>query len=559
LFPDFVLKSVDPSTLKPAQYKDYLEVPTTFNEAWNHPCETQRKLWREAIGVELTKMMMYKVWRKVKRHIVPKNRKCVKCNWVFDIKRNGVFRARLVACQYSQTPGVDFQESYSPVVNDTIWRMMLVLQIALKLGSRIIDIETAFLNGELSEEIYMNAPKGLDADDDECVLLLKSLYGLVQSARQFYLKFKEVMIKLGFKPSEIEPCLFSKQAKGSLILVVVYVDDCYAIGSDGNLADFIRDIQNHFKIKVQETPTDYLSCEIKFNKDRSCAWLGQPHLIKRLEKSLGELIPKAKSHLLTPGTPNQTIVRPKAVEEQIDQDRQKIYRLAVGTLLQFVKHSRPDISNPMRELSKCMDKATEAAYKEMLRVVKFVLDTKEFGLSLFPEAIGNDGSWNLTVYSDSEWGGDLDNRRSISGYIIFLLGCPIVWKSKQQQSVTLSSSEAEYVALLEAAKEIKFVAAVLESIGIKVKYPVTVHVDNIGAIFMSENVSAMKQMRHVHTRYRFVYEEVEDGRIIVRFVKAEDNMADPNMKNVKSEIYNHSVLNYIKDKQQFDSREGVGE
>jgi hypothetical protein len=143
---------------------------------------------------------------------------------------------------------------------------------------------------------------------------------------------------------------------------------------------------------------------------------------------------------LTPGTPNQTIVRPKAVEEQIDQDHQKIYRSAVGTLLQFVKHSRPDISNPMRELSKCMDKATEAAYKEMLRVVKFVLDTKEFGLFLFPEAIGNDGSWNLTVYSDSDWVGDLDNRHSISGYIIFLLGCPIVWKSKQQQSVTLSSS-----------------------------------------------------------------------------------------------------------------------
>jgi hypothetical protein len=92
-----------------------------------------------------------------------------------------------------------------------------------------------------------------------------------------------------------------------------------------------------------------------------------------------------------------------------------------------------------------------------------------------------------------------------------------------------------------------------------VKYPVTVHVDNIGAIFMSENVSAMKQTHHVHTRYRFVYEEVEDGRIIVRFVKTEDNMADPYTKNVKSEIYNRSVLNYMMDKQQFDSREGVGE
>jgi hypothetical protein len=98
----------------------------------------------------------------------------------------------------------------------------------------------------------------------------------------------------------------------------------------------------------------------------------------------------------------------------------------------------------------------------------------------------------------------LDNRRNIFGYIIFLLGCPVVWKSKQQQSVTLSSSEAEYVALSEAAREIKFVVQVLESIGIKVKYPTTMHVDNIGAIFMSENGSATKQTRHVYTRYRFV-------------------------------------------------------
>jgi hypothetical protein len=153
----------------------------------------------------------------------------------------------------------------------------------------------------------------------------------------------------------------------------------------------------------------------------------------------------------------------------------------VGTLLQFVKHSRPDIANPVRELSKCMDKATEATYKEMIRVVKFVLDTRNFGLFLRPTSIDQDGSWNLTVYSDSNWAGDLENRWSISGFIIFLLGCPIVWKSKQQQSVTLSSSEAEYVALSEAAKELKFIAQTLESIGITVKYPITVFVDNVGA------------------------------------------------------------------------------
>jgi hypothetical protein len=226
--------------------------------------------------------------------------------------------------------------------------------------------------------------------------------------------------------------------------------------------------------------------------------------------------------------------------------------------LQFVKHSRPDIANPVRELSKCMDKATEAAYKEMLRVVKFVLDTRNFGLFLRPTSIDQDASWSLTVYSDSNWAGDSENRRSISGFIIFLLGCPVVWRSRQQQSVTLSSSEAEYVALSEAAKELKFIAQTLESIGIKVKYPITVFVDNVGAIFMSENVTATKQTRHVHTRYRFVYEEVEDGRIIVKFVKTDANLADPYTKNVKSEIYERSMSTYMQDKTQLRFREGVG-
>jgi Reverse transcriptase (RNA-dependent DNA polymerase) len=437
--------------------------------------------------------------------------------------------------------------------------MMLVMQLSLGLSSKIIDIETAFLNGDLSEEIYMDAPEGLDADKDECVRLDKSLYGLVQSARMFYLKFKEVMLKLGYKQSECEPCLFSKHVNGSIVLVVVYVDDCYVVGTDPDLADFITEIQKEFKIKIQDSPTDYLSCEIRFDENKKCAWMGQPHLVKRLEKAFGDLVSQSKLKYSTPGTPSLSVVRPQTNEEQVDAERQKIYRSAVGTLLQFVKHTRPDISNPVRELSKCMDKATEAAYKEMLRVVKFVLDTRDFGLLLCPEALSGDGSWHMTVYSDSDWAGDPENRRSISGYIIFLLGCPLVWKSKQQQSVTLSSSEAEYVALSEAAKEIKFIAQTVESIGIKVKYPIQVFVDNVGAIFMSENVTATKQTRHVHTRYRFVHEEVEDGRIVVQFVKTEDNKADPYTKNVKAEVYEKCVADYMIDKQQFDSREGVGQ
>jgi Reverse transcriptase (RNA-dependent DNA polymerase) len=287
-------EKVDPAKLNPSSYKDHFEVPSKFKGAWDRPDEFQRKHWRLAIRLELAKMKNYKVWRTVKRSVIPAGRKCVKCKWVFDIKRNGVFRARLVACGYSQIPGVDFQESYSPVINDAIFRMMLVLQLGLGLSSKIIDIETAFLNGDLEEEIYMDAPEGLDAASDECVLLEKSIYGLVQSARMFYLKLKQVVVRLGYKQSECEPCLFSKHVNGSIVLVIVYVDDCYVVGSDGNLDRFIEEIQKEFKIKIQDSPTDYLSCELRFDEEKKRAWMGQPHLIKRLEKAFGDWFRRRK-------------------------------------------------------------------------------------------------------------------------------------------------------------------------------------------------------------------------------------------------------------------------
>jgi hypothetical protein len=138
----------------------------------------------------------------------------------------------------------------------------------------------------------------------------------------------------------------------------------------------------------------------------------------------------------------------------------------------------------------------------MLRVTKFVLDTESYCLKIKPKAI--EENWDLVVYSDSNWAGDTENQISISGFIIYLLGVPICWRSKGQKGVTLSSSEAEYVAMSEAEKEIRFVYYLFESLGISVKLPIIVRLDNIGAIFMAENASSGVRTRHIDTRYHFI-------------------------------------------------------
>ena len=223
-------------------------------------------------------------------------------------------------------------------------------------------------------------------------------------------------------------------------------------------------------------------------------------------------------------------------------------RSGTGMLLYLVKHSRPDISNGVRELTKCMDGATLAAYREMLRVIKYVLDTKQWGLKLEPTLPDGQLVWNLVVYTDSDWAGDKDNRKSVSGFIMYLCGVPIMWRSKQQQSVALSSSEAEYIAVSEAAKEIMFVLNVLESLNIEVQSPVTVRVDNMGAIFMTENNSSGGRTRHIDTRWHYVKDLVQGGVLEVIFVKSAENKSDGFTKNVSTEIYDDHRVSMVWDK-----------
>ena len=170
---------------------DYVN-PISFQDAWWHPDPEERKKWREAIRKEMRDMIRRGVWRKVKRSTVPSERRVIGNRWVFKLKGNGVYRARLVGLGYAQIPGVDHQDNFSPVVVDVTFRVVIVIMLVCWLIAEIVDVETAFLYGELEEEIYMDLPVGfnavmeLEGDDDECVLLDKAIYGLVQAARQFF-------------------------------------------------------------------------------------------------------------------------------------------------------------------------------------------------------------------------------------------------------------------------------------------------------------------------------------------------------------------------------------
>jgi hypothetical protein len=236
-----------------ASSEEDFEEPRSYDEAWNNPDPKQKAQWRTAITKEFKDMETRKVWKIIKRKAIPPGRRCVKNRWVWKIKRDSVHRARLVACGYSQVPGIDYEENFAPVINDTTYRILLITMILWDLKGVIADVETAFLHGELEHEIYMEIPKGLEAEDDEVCLLQKTIYGLVQSARQFYKKMMKILKLLGFHGGYADPCLMTRRNKLGVVFIALYVDDCLCVGHDAAIKDLVKGMESQgLTMKIEE-------------------------------------------------------------------------------------------------------------------------------------------------------------------------------------------------------------------------------------------------------------------------------------------------------------------
>jgi hypothetical protein len=223
-------------------------------------------------------------------------------------------------------------------------------------------------------------------------------------------------------------------------MIGIYVDDCLVIGKRNKIYELIVALKTSgFNLKVENILTDYLSCQLIANAESKEVLILQPHLINNLEAKFGDEV-KSKRVYKTLGTPRFKIVCPDNDDDIMEPNLQSRYRSGVGMLLYLIKYSRPDLCIVVRELSKCMDKATMGTYLEMLRVVKFVIDTKTFCHKILPE--NKIKNWSLHVFCDSDWAGDSEKRISITGFLVYLMNVPVCWRSKDQRGVTLSSSEA---------------------------------------------------------------------------------------------------------------------
>ena len=260
--------------------------PKTSQEAWYSPIEKERDNWRAAIRKEIRSMIERGAWRKTDRKKIPNNRRLIGNKWVFKIKRNGIYRARLVALGYSQIPRVDYTENFAQVAHDVSFRITLARMMVEMLDSLVMDVETAFLYGEIDEEIFMKSPIGMEEIDpgsssEDCYQLVKGIYGLCQAARLFWKKFVDTAKKdpFGFKVSPADPCMLFKENELVVCIIIMYVDDMLIIGKKEQMQEFATKIQKEFSVKIQHNLADYLGCEFHMNKVKTRGWLGRPSII----------------------------------------------------------------------------------------------------------------------------------------------------------------------------------------------------------------------------------------------------------------------------------------
>lgn len=497
---------------KPIRFNDCVmlaeDEPTTIEEASNSP---NKENWIFAMKEELRSLAESKTWELTD---LPEGRKPIENRWVFKIKRNvdgkiDRFKARLVAKGFSQKFGIDFQETFSPVVRWDTVRILISVSANKKLKLAQFDVKSAFLYGELQEEIYMKQPDGHDDGTGRVCKLLKSIYGLKQAPRCWNEKFREFLQSCDLKQMDSDPCLFVNEDKS--LFLVLYVDDGLVAAKDSRLLDlFFKKLSANFAVRSE--PANYfLGLQIEYLDDGSI-FIHQENYCKKVLDSFNMSatdpvsIPIDKSML--------------SVEDSEKLDEQTPYRKAVGSLIYLATVSRPDISYVISVLSQFLDKPTKVHWCLVKKVLKYLKGTSGLGILYNANAESK-----LECFSDSDFAGDPSSRKSTSGMLFKFCGGAITWASKRQKCIALSTTEAEFVAASQASKEAVWLHRILSDLCSSVDKPV-LQIDNESAIRLIKNPEFHSRTKHIDIRYKFVREKFLDGLLDVIHCESERQVAD---------------------------------
>lgn len=447
------------------------------------------------------------------------------------------FKARLVAKGFSQQYGVNYHDTFAPVARLESLRLVMALAAEYNLKVHQLDIVTAYLNGKLDEEVLMKPPEmivrmlelisnnnQLDSgiiqrakkilnkikDGGNACKLKKALYGLKQGGRQWFNTLNQKLKELGFSPTKGEPCLYISHRKKDVMLILTYVDDLLIASSSNSwISEVKRGLCCSFEVKDLGLAKFCLGIEIDQTEDHIL--LSQKGYICELLRRFGM---DACNSVTTPAE-----VNPKYESTEMIDERN--YKEIIGALLYLSTGTRPDIGNVVSRLAQYSNAPTKDHWVASKRVLRYLSGTKDLGLKYC-----HTGNNPIVGFADADWGSNLLDRRSFTGYCFMMAGSVISWKSQKQRTVALSSTEAEYICLAEAAKEAVYLRNLLLRIQLMTVDQITIFTDNRGAQCLSSDPKYHSRTKHIDIRHHFIRDLVNEGVIDVKHQPTTEMPAD---------------------------------
>jgi transposase InsO family protein len=463
--------------------------PRTFEEAMQCP---ESEMWMHAMEAEMKSITENDTWDLVD---LPEGRKAVGSKWVYKIKYSDqeepIYKARIVARGFSQIYGSDYTDVYAPVAKHTTFRVMLSMAAKRKLAVFHYDAKTAFLNGTLSEEIYMSQPRGFEIPGGETKVcrLKKSLYGLKQAARCWNEALNNKIKDMKFEQSQSDPCLYYNK---SGVLLLVYVDDILVFGPDVSAIQHIMEpLMQTFVIKNLGPVSKYLGIEV-FVDDNGNYLISQEQYIHQIVSEAGLEDSKFSPFPIDPGYYKLLASPPLETND--------VYRRIVGQLLYISGNTRPDIAFSVSLLGRKVENPSQTDFNEAKRVLRYLKGTIHMKLAVSR----SEGDQELHCYVDADWAEDATDRKSNSGYLFHLNGGIVSWTSRKQTIVALSTAEAEYEAMCEACKEAVWLRSFLEEMGAKISLPIKMFEDNQACINIVQSESITARNKHMGVRLEYV-------------------------------------------------------
>lgn len=375
------------------------------------------------------------------------------------------------------------------------------------------DAKTAFLNGELDEEIYMRQPPGFTVNgaEQQVCLLHRSIYGLKQSARVWNVKLHDVLTSTGLKQSKADHCLYTYHGSDHNLYVLIYVDDILVITESRKCADeFEQSLRSHFNIDNLGEVANYLG--IRITKRGNSYFLDQQKYIQNVAAKFELNKAKPTDVPLSPSYHNDP--------DEMKLPYNEVYRAAIGCLLYISTNTRPDVSAAVAILSQKVASPAQSDWNQVKKIIRYLNSTSNLRLKL-GQANTNE---KLIGFADANWAEDRENRKSNSGYI-FMLNGAISWSCKRQDCVALSSTEAEFIALSEACKEVVWIQRVLIDLNWQQQRTI-IYEDNQSVLKMIIDEKLSNRSKHIDTKFHFVKDYVEKKKVIIEYCPTEEMLTD---------------------------------